>query len=430
MKRLKVTFLKDAYQVLIANIEKANNELRETTRQNIYLEPIRKTRRSKKITAALRLIRKHAVSLHHVFIAGKAWSCQCRNYHQASLRLEPRPQALQIESTEATSEHKFRILLSNAQPSQLSPATLEWQEIEVRPCCEEPAIIAFSKVISGGKGVRWALGSASRIATPVMPRTNPAVIPSAVAIADICSTIWRTPLTGQTIGFLTDEKDCEVKHFLYRANTLPADKPQSKSLNQILSEKRKDSPSGTLLKKERLEIAVILASSVLQLGGTSWLNSRWSSHDIYFHKKLGELSESLAHPYLSWKQCSIEEGLTAAGELLAIGNPMVREGNIYALGLALIELCFGRPLNNLRRPEDDDPNEAAANTKCAKRLLDFVYDEMDDVYRDVVRRCLFQPFDVRDMNLNIEEVQQQVYTSIVSPLVENLNNFKGMSRIK
>ena len=121
--------------------------------------------------------------------------------------------------------------------------------------------------------------------------------------------------------------------------------------------------------------------------------------------------------------------MSAAG-MVPSHSPAVRDGNLFALGLALIELCFGRPMHYLRRPEDDGPDEAAANAKCAYRLLDFVYDEMDDVYGDVVRRCLFQPFDVRILNLDVEEVQQQVYTDIVSPLAENLDNFTGKLRIR
>ena len=106
---------------------------------------------------------------------------------------------------------------------------------------------------------------------------------------------------------------------------------------------------------------------------------------------------------------------------------MIRNRSLFALGLTLIEICFGKPFSALQRPEDEDLLDEATNEKCAFRLLAFVDDEMDGVYGDVVRRCLFQPFDVRDVNLNLKYVQQKVYTDIVFPLAENLKISKDIS---
>lgn len=428
MKRLRVTLSKNAYQELIESIEKANKDLGEFTRQSINLEPTRRTRRSKRVTVELKLIRKHAASLYQALVRGKAWKCQCRNHHQASLRLEPRPQALEDKTLEADPNCKFRILLSNTKPSSKPAVRIQWQEIEVRPSISE-AIMSLSPA-PAKKGVRFAMATSVKTAPPASSQQHTAINNSASAIADICSIIWESPHPDERIGFLTDENDCEHKHFLYRANTFSVDKPQSRSLREVLSETRANSPRGTLLKRERLEIAVTLASSVLQLDGTSWLNSRWSTDDIYFHNKAGESCTSLTYPYLPWRQCTVVEDLSSATRSLRIGSHLIRSESLFALGLALIELCFGRPLSILRKPEDDDAVEATALEKCAIRLLDFVYDEMDDVYEVVVRRCLYPPFDVRDMSLDNEDVQQKVYSEIVAPLFENLNNLKGKSRIR
>ena len=89
---------------------------------------------------------------------------------------------------------------------------------------------------------------------------------------------------------------------------------------------------------------------------------------------------------------------------LSIGNSLKIEV-LFALGLILIELCFGKTLQLMKVPEDEDGSEDATNPKTAFRLLSLVYDEMGNVYGDVVRRCLLQPFDVRNMSLAHEEVQ-------------------------
>ena len=68
--------------------------------------------------------------------------------------------------------------------------------------------------------------------------------------------------------------------------------------------------------------------------------------------------------------------------------------------------------------------------KTAYRLHNSVYSEMGTSYGDVVRRCLYQLFDVRDMSLDNEELQQKVFDEIVAPLSDDLMNFNGKSRIK
>lgn len=109
---------------------------------------------------------------------------------------------------------------------------------------------------------------------------------------------------------------------------------------------------------------------------------------------------------------------------------MVRSQVLFALGLTLIELCFGRTLAKMRKPEDIvETDETRTKIRAAHRLLNSVYSEMGTSYGDVVRRCLYQPFDMRDMSLDNEDLQQKVFDDIVTPLIEDLNNFSGQSRI-
>ena len=53
------------------------------------------------------------------------------------------------------------------------------------------------------------------------------------------------------------------------------------TLSKILNIPVNDSPSGRILKRKRLDVAITLASSVLQLDGTSRLGPRWSTRDTY-----------------------------------------------------------------------------------------------------------------------------------------------------
>ena len=174
-----------------------------------------------------------------------------------------------------------------------------------------------------------------------------------------------------------------------------------------------------------------LASSVLQLDGSSWLKSRWSSHDIYFHQKRTQTSSQCSlHPYLAWKQCAIKDDTVTFTESLSLRSHLIQSEVLFALGLTLVELCFGKTLEPMRLADTGEESDEIAAAKTALKLMDLVYDEMGDVYGDVVRRCLRQPFDVRDMGLDNEDVQQKVYENIVAPLMEDLDNFKGKARIR
>lgn len=178
-----------------------------------------------------------------------------------------------------------------------------------------------------------------------------------------------------------------------------------------------------------MQIAVTLASSVLQLSGTSWLKASWNSCDIFFHNKDGQpsLSEQL-YPYLSWQACCCDA--LPPVEQLRLDNHMIRSEALLALGMTLVELCFGRTLAEMRKPEDVITNETATRLRTATRLYNRVYSEMGTAYGDVVRRCLFQTFDVRELSLDIEEVQQKVLDDVVTPLVEDLNSFNRDIRVK
>ncbi len=250
---------------------------------------------------------------------------------------------------------------------------------------------------------------------------------SSKQIEDFCSALCASNRDDREIGLLIDEANDKRHHMLYRANTVVGSQTSSRSLKDLLTSQRRSGDEG-LSRKDRLQIAVILASSVLQLDGTSWLKRGWSSVDIFFHYKDGQMSEH-TYPYLAWQRCC-DTDLACSLESLSVSNHMIRSDVLLALGLTLVELCFGRTLANMRKPEDLDVNETATQLRTATRLHLRVYDEMDIPYGDVVRRCLFQLFDVRELSLDIEEVQQKVLDDVVTPLVDDLNNFNGYLKIR
>lgn len=411
-------------------IDKANKDLRDITHQNVYLEPIRQKRRSKRPLAQLKLIRKHATSLHQVLVTGKAWKCSCKMIHVACLRLESRPDALEAANVDSVRKVRFRILLSRKQNEKSLQPTFEWQEFEIVPSLDEGSSGANSvgpqnstRTVKFGPD-QVAIATAESVPEPTIDRRFE-------SIGEMCSTVCASPPSEKALGFLVDHEDDKHKHHLYRTDSTMGPETQTMSLGHLLSCSGHGPHSASLSKNDRLRIAVTLASSVLQLDGTSWLKPQWSSKDIFFHEKNKQASDNdYWHPYVFWKLCVADKSTPDSSETSGPRKYMIRSEVLYALGLTLIELCFGKALADMHIPEDGDPNEATTKMTTAYRLCGSVFNEMGEFYDNAVRRCLHQPFDVRDMSLDNEELQQLVFDGIVTPLNDDFLNFNGKSRIR
>ena len=348
----------------------------------------------------------------------------------ATLRLEPRlgtGEATQL-SLSSSPQPSFRLLPSTSHSSQTPIALQNWQEIEVKPfpIAHLPNAPQLPTNRTG-KVVKFAPEPSKTVPTAIAPQDKDALI------ANICTALGKTSTLRECMGFLVDAEDQNYRHHLYFVGNVPADEPRSKSLAQILANTRNSPGSSALFRKERLEIAITLASSVLQLDGTKWMKPQWTSDDVYFHR-LDEKDPSACYryPFLPWKQCSSDSDLSSEMDSLALQKHFIRSKVLFALGLTLVELCFGKDLNSLSQPEDEDTNQATANMNCAFRLLESrsIWAEMGELYDAVVRRCLSQTFEVRDMSLENEDLQQQVYETVIVPLTEALDIFLGKSKIR
>lgn len=239
----------------------------------------------------------------------------------------------------------------------------------------------------------------------------------------------------QGIGFLTDETVGQHRHDVYLVDENVRQGMDTKSLENLLQVSRPRGPGSSLSRRDRLYIAVILASSVLQLDGTFWLKRQWRSGDILFlpleDRRASAPRFDFAHPYVSWKVFSedLDTALIADASRITIAHRIPSE-ILFVLGITLTELCFGQNIYDMRIEEDIDKAEIITNFNTASRLIDYVYNESGSRYGHVVRRCLKCPPDVRDASLDNEEFQEAVFESIVTPLRQDFEDFNGGSRIR
>lgn len=255
-------------------------------------------------------------------------------------------------------------------------------------------------------------------------------------INDICTAVSGHCDVRQGIGFLTDESVGQHRHHVYLVKEKVEKRMDPKSLEDLLQGSQQRGPSFNLSRRDRLYIAVTLASSVLQLDGTLWLKRQWRSGDILFlpfeDQKASALRIDYARPYVSWK-ISLEDentALVADASRDTVVHSIPSEV-LFVLGIALTELCFGQNIYDMRIQEDVDTTDIMmTNFNTASRLIDKVYTESGSRYGDVVRRCLKCPPDVRDASLDNERFQEAVFGSIVTPLRQDFEDFIGGSRIR
>ncbi|KGO39415.1 hypothetical protein PEX1_028930 [Penicillium expansum] len=247
-------------------------------------------------------------------------------------------------------------------------------------------------------------------------------MPSVPPIVDICSTLSTVGThdeTNEPIGFISDENH---RHNMYYVRKL-AGNLRSQSLAELIAGSSDifKAPIGSsflFTRGHRLRVAVNLACSVLQFHG-SWLKAEWRSCDIMFTKNS---SGDIDKPYVLWDVNSELDAWSLCRDKPTFS--LIQSEILFPLGLVLVELSLCQTLEALRMPEDEDPVEAYVNLKTATRLLQRVAEESGAEYERVARRCLLWP-GTRESTLESEQMQDEIFQLIISPLVENLRNFEG-----
>jgi hypothetical protein len=241
-------------------------------------------------------------------------------------------------------------------------------------------------------------------------------------INDLCNVISNTLVLNQCFGYLVDEQNkrhqlvakdrseiTESKHFVSLAEVLTGEK-------RLFS------------RQQRMMVAAVLMTSLLELSHTQWLENDWSKRDIYFMRS-GDCSEILFHrPYVfrnfnSNIKCVRKE----TDETRNLHKGTILRMFLQSLGIVLIELCFGRTIEEigntqLLRPVDMS-NRRSYHTYClaiANSIEWEVVNGEDPTFSDPVDFCLR----FRNMKLMSEgkddEVMHEIFLAVVKPLHEEM----------
>ena len=181
--------------------------------------------------------------------------------------------------------------------------------------------------------------------------------------------------------------------------------------------------------RERLKLAVRLASSVLQFHSSGWLQERWGKQDIYLIQ--GDSSQSSNH---NLETPVVNQDLTS--EVLTTrdsGETRIIHCNLslFSLGIVLIELWFWRSVESFQAdtPQADAPQAGDPETArfvTAVRLIQRLNEGAGINYGSSVRRCI-HGLDHQELRLENNEFKSEVYLKVLQPLEKNLEVFCGKS---
>ncbi|KAI4261033.1 MAG: hypothetical protein L6R42_003760 [Xanthoria sp. 1 TBL-2021] len=334
VKRIKLVLSKKIYQELLDEIDRANQDLLQRTHQGRRLEPSRSRRRSNKRIVEFAIVRSRVKSLWNALITGKSWRCGCRNYHAASLRMEPR--LWEKDTRDGMERIRSQLLLSRRPvPPDIDPS---WSNQVIEVISSEPlkaveqglaATTIDQRPMIGKKSVSFSALPSKSSQLAMKPKPQPPQASCVTGIEDICTAIRNSAGTERCLGFLSDDGKGLHQHEVFLTENPKV--AARRSLQGLLEHPKQRVPGRGLSWRDSLKVAVTLASSIIQLDGTGWLKQQWDSEDIIF------LTQDYTQPYLYWDIPSANVYSEMDGNATRSPPGQIRCRALASLGVTLVE---------------------------------------------------------------------------------------------
>ncbi|KAI3331155.1 hypothetical protein F4824DRAFT_491742 [Ustulina deusta] len=416
------------------------------TSQSIDLEDQRRRRSQFRV---LGLLRETMQSIYHAFKGSL-----CQRIHNLNLELVVRTAHItpHDEDDKITKDFSFQIVVGIHPNSELGGIYFKdrsevWEEVIVKEVTlSTPTKTASSSPDpSSGKKVRSKIVRflstptiiISKTGTPMSKESQASstivlcqiAAPTTGLIAGTSSKLDGTPLNlcetlrksqkqrfQDCYGYITDTRSNNCRRYGVHPTTKVVDDDSWSTipLSQALGHKSTDLPQLTY--QDRLYLAVVVSSSVLQLHQTSWLPGKLTSADIFFIKR-GDIS-LFKHAFITQR---IPESVRPGTSGSSNWKYLRYNTAIMSLGILLIELILGRSLHRTDASETPE-SEFLSDYAATQELLNTVYQWGGLGYGDAVRRCLNWHSYRENVNWEDEEFRHDFYSSVVAPLEEVLKH--------
>ncbi|KAL8796029.1 MAG: hypothetical protein Q9195_001605 [Heterodermia aff. obscurata] len=220
---------------------------------------------------------------------------------------------------------------------------------------------------------------------------------TSASIRDLCVVPNLCQHLGQRVGG-TESPHCvgylqktkTFKHVIYTSNESRLDNPGIKTFEEALNVAKAHDIEFTC--QERVQLSTFLAQALLRFHSTPWLPQHWRSRDVVFYDINDFLEDRLLFPYLKARiSTSSPQGpqslVAASGESTSPNQSPIRNQLLFDLGVMLVELAYGAPLQELKE-EEDDHGDPLTLYRTATRLCTKLNQKCGPAYEAAARVCL------------------------------------------
>ncbi|KAL7800195.1 hypothetical protein V8C37DRAFT_364409 [Trichoderma ceciliae] len=347
-----------------------------------------------------------------------AWQCTCQEYHVANLRLEHRN----------LQELSFEVIFTFTAPSPHTSAQWAWKELKcvqmvsnscprrlLRPSINPPSTQSSPGRITMSTKPRRSQGKRKvTFSSMTLPTPRNEIDLSSDSSVRLCQ-LLGDEVYGECIGVIGNDDETYHLH-PFTKRKFPGNNNNPLTLDHILS----NGFEGTLSRRQRYFIALLLASSVAQLQFTAWLKTDMTKKDIFFFPSE---DDDYSIPYYEPFICQ-----SFPQHYPETSNPDVKHHNFFFLGILLLELCFGRRL-------EDDPRHIEYSIGVGENkqkfdlvvALDWVKEvsgEAGDDYASAVKWCF------TGTNCSNHLWRREIIKNVIRPLEMCQEHFKAADDVK
>lgn len=431
-KRILVPLRKASIQAHLDQIDKNICILEKLLENSINLASLKRESSSREANF-FRSVRESAFKIHAAL--DSVWNCGCPECHIGCLRLQHRlPPAFENLADVDVAEYSghFKVAFSVG-PFTESGLAL-WESTMIQSMIISSNAHQGSRNASKLENIQEVkirvnhldnhLQRAQDLPTSSCPRK----------ITNFCSALSKS--TFDNLGVISDQqsvaqtiichRSAREKKRLIKLSEVMKDSSQCTVTNETSNQAFHDPLKLTRI--QRYEVAKLVASSVLQLCGTPWLD-RLSTQNVSFwatpdsHNDIN-LQTRICDPVVlhkSWQANPTFWNRSKSADTRDI---------LFRLAVVLLELCFGELLQDQsfyadycgpNRKPHDQTDRSAANRWC-----DCVPGEAGPQFFEAVRRCLDCNFGLATPNYDDQRFLQLVYENVVIPLNQTVDSMSGV----
>lgn len=249
-------------------------------------------------------------------------------------------------------------------------------------------------------------------------------------VEDVCNLVHETAKMNSLRLNLVVEND--VLWFMTASSITDDDHNQEfMSLGDFLNK----SSANNVKKTGSLILMVILSNAFLHFHGGPWFTRDWSKRNIYLSWSKDQVIPNLARPYISTK-CDPREELPESKELDEVRASLLVHPypSILALGILLLEIHLGRPIESERTSDDLNDRgslDPISYLSEAEAMLEECRGDSSKNFEEAVEACLdiftFLKDSRQNMSLDDLVFRAKIHVCIVKPLEEELKAVSGFS---